>query len=55
MCYKLGCPAIDWNDETGPIIDELQCVGCELCSMLCKPDALYMPENSYKKSLGKKS
>lgn len=46
MCYKLGCPAIDWNDETGPIIDELQCVGCELCAMLCKPDALYLPQKS---------
>ena len=44
LCYELGCPAIEWDDETGPIIDELQCVGCELCAMLCKPDALYMPE-----------
>jgi len=41
QCYDLGCPAIDWSDETGPIIDELQCVGCEMCAELCKPDALH--------------
>ncbi len=43
QCYELGCPAIDWSDETGPIIDELQCVGCEMCAELCKPGALYGP------------
>ena len=43
LCYDLGCPAIEWSDETGPIIDELQCVGCELCAELCKPDALILP------------
>jgi indolepyruvate ferredoxin oxidoreductase alpha subunit len=43
QCYELGCPAIDWNDETGPIIDELQCVGCDMCAELCKPGALYGP------------
>jgi indolepyruvate ferredoxin oxidoreductase alpha subunit len=44
LCYELGCPAIDWDDETGPIIDELQCVGCEMCAELCQPDALHGPE-----------
>ncbi len=43
QCYELGCPATDWSDETGPIIDELQCVGCEMCAELCKPGALYGP------------
>jgi len=43
QCYDLGCPAIEWSDETGPIIDELQCVGCELCAELCKPGALHGP------------
>ena len=46
LCYELGCPAIDWSDETGPIIDELQCVGCELCAELCAPDALHGPIES---------
>jgi indolepyruvate ferredoxin oxidoreductase alpha subunit len=41
LCYNFGCPAIDWDDETGPIIDELQCVGCGVCAELCQPDALY--------------
>jgi len=42
LCYDFGCPAIEWNDETGPIIDEVQCVGCEMCAFLCQPDALHM-------------
>jgi indolepyruvate ferredoxin oxidoreductase alpha subunit len=43
QCYDLGCPAIEWSDETGPVIDELQCVGCEMCVELCKPGALHGP------------
>ena len=43
LCYDLGCPAIDWDDETGPVIDGLQCVGCELCAELCQPGALHGP------------
>jgi indolepyruvate ferredoxin oxidoreductase alpha subunit len=39
-CYEFGCPAIEWSDETGPIIDELQCVGCEMCAEFCGPGAL---------------
>ncbi len=46
LCHDLGCPAIGWNDETGPVIDELQCVGCELCAALCQPEALHAPEVS---------
>jgi len=41
LCHQLGCPAIGWSDDTGPIIDELQCVGCEMCTALCQPGALY--------------
>jgi indolepyruvate ferredoxin oxidoreductase alpha subunit len=41
LCYELGCPAIEWNDDTGPVIDELQCVGCEMCASLCHPGALH--------------
>jgi indolepyruvate ferredoxin oxidoreductase alpha subunit len=39
-CYEFGCPAIEWSDETGPVIDELQCVGCEMCTAFCGPGAL---------------
>ena len=44
LCHDLGCPAIEWSDETGPIIDEIQCVGCEMCAELCQPEALHGPE-----------
>jgi indolepyruvate ferredoxin oxidoreductase alpha subunit len=44
LCMDLGCPAMTWNDETGPIIDELQCVGCEMCAELCQAGALHGPE-----------
>jgi indolepyruvate ferredoxin oxidoreductase alpha subunit len=43
LCYDLGCPAIEWSDDDGPVIDELQCVGCEMCAELCKPGALHGP------------
>jgi indolepyruvate ferredoxin oxidoreductase alpha subunit len=39
-CYEFGCPAIEWSDETGPIIDERQCMGCEMCATFCGPGAL---------------
>jgi indolepyruvate ferredoxin oxidoreductase alpha subunit len=44
LCYELGCPAIDWSDEKGPVIDDLQCVGCAMCAELCAPGALYTQE-----------
>jgi indolepyruvate ferredoxin oxidoreductase alpha subunit len=43
-CYEFGCPAIDWSDESGPIIDELQCMGCEMCATFCRPGALQPAE-----------
>jgi len=42
LCYDLGCPAMDWNDETGPVINELDCVGCNMCASYCKPRSLAM-------------
>jgi indolepyruvate ferredoxin oxidoreductase alpha subunit len=44
LCHDLGCPALEWSDESGPIIDELQCVGCEMCAALCQPGALHGAE-----------
>jgi len=41
LCDGFGCPALGWDDSTGPIIDELQCVGCEMCAELCRPGALF--------------
>jgi indolepyruvate ferredoxin oxidoreductase alpha subunit len=44
LCYDLGCPAMEWSDETGPVIDDLQCVGCAMCAELCAMDALQTGE-----------
>jgi len=44
LCLDLGCPAIEWSDDAGPVIDDLQCVGCEMCAELCQPGALHGPE-----------
>lgn len=38
-CHKLGCPAITPNGKRA-IIDSKKCVGCGLCSQLCKCDAI---------------
>lgn len=40
LCYDLGCPAMEWSDESGPVIDDLQCVGCAMCAELCAMEAL---------------
>jgi len=44
LCHELGCPAITWRDGEGPEIDALQCVGCEMCTAVCHPDALHPAE-----------
>jgi indolepyruvate ferredoxin oxidoreductase alpha subunit len=45
LCHDLGCPAIEWSDDTGPVIDAVQCVGCEMCAELCAPGALHGPSD----------
>jgi indolepyruvate ferredoxin oxidoreductase alpha subunit len=45
-CYEFGCPAIGWDDETGPIVDELQCIGCGMCATFCGPGALVVADES---------
>ncbi|MCI8590040.1 MAG: indolepyruvate ferredoxin oxidoreductase subunit alpha [Clostridiales bacterium] len=39
MCMKLGCPAISYVDDK-VVIDESQCVGCELCIGVCPFNAI---------------
>ncbi len=39
MCMKIGCPAISMKDKKS-VIDFTQCVGCAVCSQLCKLDAI---------------
>ncbi len=39
MCLKLGCPAISVRDGKA-VIDHTQCVGCGICSEVCKFGAI---------------
>ena len=39
MCMKIGCPAISMRDGKSEI-DFTQCGGCNVCSQLCKFDAI---------------
>lgn len=39
MCMKIGCPAISMKNEKSEI-DFTLCVGCNVCSQLCKFDAI---------------
>ncbi len=39
MCLKLGCPAISVRDGKA-VIDHTQCVGCGICTEVCKFDAI---------------
>ena len=38
-CMKIGCPALSFRDKKA-VIDPTQCVGCGVCSQLCKFEAL---------------
>jgi indolepyruvate ferredoxin oxidoreductase alpha subunit len=37
-CMKIGCPAISMT-ENGAVVDATLCVGCGVCTQLCKFDA----------------
>ncbi|MCL2662622.1 MAG: indolepyruvate ferredoxin oxidoreductase subunit alpha [Oscillospiraceae bacterium] len=39
MCMKIGCPAISFKNKKAGINKTL-CVGCDVCTQLCKFDAL---------------
>lgn len=45
-CLKIGCPAIEWRPEGEgskkgkAYIDPLLCTGCDVCSQLCKFNAI---------------
>lgn len=38
-CLKIGCPAISMKDKKA-VIDHTQCVGCGICTEMCKFDAI---------------
>jgi indolepyruvate ferredoxin oxidoreductase alpha subunit len=39
MCMKIGCPAISKRDKKAGI-NHVLCVGCDICTQLCKFDAI---------------
>ncbi len=39
MCLKIGCPAISIRNGKA-MIEKTQCVGCEICTEMCKFDAI---------------
>ncbi len=39
QCMKLGCPAISFKNKKA-IIDATQCVGCNVCTQLCRIGAM---------------
>lgn len=39
MCMKIGCPAISMKNGKASI-DFTQCVGCDVCTQMCKFDAI---------------
>lgn len=42
-CMRIGCPAISFHDGKARI-DATQCVGCDVCASLCKPQAIVKGE-----------
>lgn len=47
MCMKIGCPAISMKDGKAEI-DFTQCLGCGVCSQLCKFGAIVEQEGAAK-------
>ncbi|MEG2016622.1 MAG: 4Fe-4S binding protein, partial [Oscillospiraceae bacterium] len=43
MCMKIGCPAISMKDGKASI-DFTQCVGCNVCTQMCKFSAIESKE-----------
>ena len=39
QCMKLGCPAISFKNKKARI-DPTQCIGCDVCTQLCKLNAI---------------
>jgi len=43
QCMTIGCPAISFEDKKATI-DQTLCVGCELCTQMCKFEAILKKE-----------
>ncbi|MEE4312786.1 MAG: indolepyruvate ferredoxin oxidoreductase subunit alpha [candidate division KSB1 bacterium] len=44
MCHKVGCPAIEKDENGKTKINALLCIGCDICRQVCKPGAIQKPE-----------
>lgn len=43
MCHKVGCPAIEKDENGKTKINDLLCIGCDICRQVCKPQAIQKP------------
>jgi indolepyruvate ferredoxin oxidoreductase alpha subunit len=43
MCHKVGCPAIEKDENGKTKINPLLCIGCDICRQVCKPQAIQKP------------
>ncbi|MDZ7399660.1 MAG: indolepyruvate ferredoxin oxidoreductase subunit alpha [candidate division KSB1 bacterium] len=43
MCHKVGCPAIEKDENGKTKINDLLCIGCDICRQVCKPLAIQKP------------
>ncbi len=43
MCHRVGCPAIEKDEDGKTRINPLLCIGCDICRQVCKPGAIKKP------------
>jgi len=45
ICHRIGCPAIEKDEDGKAKINPLLCIGCDLCLQVCKPGAILKPND----------
>jgi len=43
ICHRIGCPAIEKDENGKAKINPLLCIGCDICLQVCKPQAIQKP------------
>ncbi|MBC8185551.1 indolepyruvate ferredoxin oxidoreductase subunit alpha [candidate division KSB1 bacterium] len=43
ICHRIGCPAIEKDEDGKAKINPLLCIGCDMCLQVCKPQAIQKP------------